>query len=257
MSGTRLEARGITKAFGGVTAVAGVSLTAEPGQVTGVVGPNGAGKTTLLNLLTGVYRADAGELAVGGTVVPRRDWRPHRVARLGVARTFQSARVFPNLTVFDNVLLGAETGPARARARARAGRPGSGPAGRDPRAQTRALLAALGLDDRRDVPAGDLSSGAQKVVELGRMLLSRPEVLLLDEPASGLSESEAARLADTLVAVRDFGTTVVLVDHNLRLVMGICDQVVVMDAGTVIAAGPPEQVQSDPAVRAAYLGTAA
>jgi branched-chain amino acid transport system ATP-binding protein len=250
VSGCRLEAREISKAFGGVMAVDNVSFTAEEGSITGIVGPNGAGKTTLFNLLTGVYTADHGQLAIGGATVARGAWQPHRIAGLGVARTFQSARVFPNLSVFDNVLVGAETAPARAGEKRK--RRSTVELG----AEVTALLTALDLAERARDAAGTLPAGSQKVVELARVLLARPKVLLLDEPASGLSESETARLADTLVAVRGLGITVVLVDHNLRLVMGICDQVVVMDAGRVIAAGDPAAVQADPAVRAAYLGAA-
>jgi branched-chain amino acid transport system ATP-binding protein len=249
VSGCRLEAREITKAFGGVTAVDSVSFTAEAGSITGVVGPNGAGKTTLFNLLTGVYTADHGELVIGGTTVTKAAWQPHKIARLGVARTFQAARVFPNLDVFDNVLVGAEASPATAGGKKR--KPTAELA-----AEVTALLAALGLAERSRVAASTLPAGSQKVVELARVLLARPKVLLLDEPASGLSEAETERLADTLVAVRGLGITVVIVDHNLRLVMGICDKVVVMDAGRVIADGEPAAVQADPAVRAAYLGAA-
>jgi len=252
VSGCRLEARAITKSFGGVTAVDNVSFTAEAGSITGVVGPNGAGKTTLFNLLTGVYAADGGQLVIGGTTVARPGWQPHRIARLGVARTFQSARVFPNLDVFDNVLVGAENAvaaDARNQGKRRRGKPRA-----ELTAEVTALLAALGLAERARDPAATLPAGSQKVVELARVLLARPRVLLLDEPASGLSEAETSRLADILVAVRGLGITVVLVDHNLRLVMGICDKVVVMDAGRVIAEGDPGTVQADPAVRAAYLG---
>jgi len=250
MSGCRLEARELTKSFGGVTAVDSVSFTAEAGSITGIVGPNGAGKTTLFNLLTGIYAADHGQLVVGHATVARSGWQPHKIARLGVARTFQSARVFPNLNVFDNVLLGAEAAY------------GGGSKGAKRRSaaeladEVSALLTALDLSERSRAPASTLPAGSQKVVELARVLLARPKVLLLDEPASGLSETETARLADMLVAVRSLGITVIIVDHNLRLVMGICDQVVVMDAGAVIASGDPAAVQADPAVRAAYLGAA-
>ena len=248
MSGCRLEARELTKSFGGVIAVDNVSFTAEAGSITGIVGPNGAGKTTLFNLLTGIYAADHGQLVVGDATVARSGWQPHRIARLGVARTFQSARVFPNLNVFDNVLVGAEAAY------------GGGSKGTRRRSaaeladEVSALLTALDLSERSRAPASTLPAGSQKVVELARVLLARPKVLLLDEPASGLSETETARLADILVAVRSLGITVIIVDHNLRLVMGICDQVVVMDAGAVIASGDPAAVQADPAVRAAYLG---
>jgi branched-chain amino acid transport system ATP-binding protein len=272
MSGCRLEAREISKSFGGVKAVDNVSFTAEAGSITGIVGPNGAGKTTLFNLLTGVYAADHGQLVVGAAAVPKSAWQPHKVAGLGVARTFQSARVFPNLNVFDNVLVGAEAVisrgddppyPPAARPMAQTanyiGRAGRGirPKKRKSTqlaAEVTALLTALDLSERVRDAAGTLPAGSQKVVELARVLLARPRVLLLDEPASGLSETETARLADILVAVRGLGITVVIVDHNLRLVMGICDQVVVMDAGKVIAAGDPAGIQADPAVRAAYLG---
>jgi branched-chain amino acid transport system ATP-binding protein len=247
VSGCRLEAREISKSFGGVAAVDNVSFTAEAGAITGIVGPNGAGKTTLFNLLTGVYAADQGQLVIDETTVSRTGWRPHKIARLGVARTFQSARVFPNLNVFDNVLVGAEAGLAKKKKQ---------PSSAELQAEVTALLTALDLSERSRVAASTLPAGSQKVVELARVLLGRPKVLLLDEPASGLSEAETARLADILVAVRSLGITVILVDHNLRLVMGICDQVVVMDAGRVIASGDPAAVQADPAVRAAYLGAA-
>ena len=261
MSGCRLEAREISKSFGGVAAVDNVSFTAEAGAITGIVGPNGAGKTTLFNLLTGVYAADHGQLIIDDTTVGRSGWQPHKIARLGVARTFQSARVFPNLNVFDNVLVGAEAGPG---GKWGAGAPHAGGRGRTGKrqssaalaAEVTALLTALDLSERSRVAASTLPAGSQKVVELARVLLGRPKVLLLDEPASGLSEAETARLADILVAVRSLGITVIIVDHNLRLVMGICDQVVVMDAGRVIASGDPTAVQADPAVRAAYLGAA-
>ena len=248
MSGCRLEAREISKSFGGVAAVDNVSFTAEAGAITGIVGPNGAGKTTLFNLLTGVYAADHGQLIIDDTTVGRSGWQPHKIARLGVARTFQSARVFPNLNVFDNVLVGAEA--------AVGSRPGKRQSSAALAAEVTALLTALDLSERSRVAASTLPAGSQKVVELARVLLGRPKVLLLDEPASGLSEAETARLADILVAVRSLGITVIIVDHNLRLVMGICDQVVVMDAGRVIASGDPTAVQADPAVRAAYLGAA-
>jgi branched-chain amino acid transport system ATP-binding protein len=245
VSGCRLEAREISKSFGGVAAVDNVSFAAEAGAITGIVGPNGAGKTTLFNLLTGVYAADHGQLIIDDTTVGRSGWQPHKIARLGVARTFQAARVFPNLNVFDNVLVGAEAAPSKKQQ-----------SSAERAAEVTALLTALDLSERSRVAASTLPAGSQKVVELARVLLGRPRVLLLDEPASGLSEAETARLADILVAVRSLGITVIIVDHNLRLVMGICDQVVVMDAGRVIASGDPAAVQADPAVRAAYLGAA-
>ena len=248
MSGCRLEARAISKSFGGVIAVDNVSFTAEAGSITGIVGPNGAGKTTLFNLLTGVYAADHGQLIIDDTTVGRSGWQPHKIARLGVARTFQSARVFPNLNVFDNVLVGAQAGLGRSKQKHRSSAQLA--------TEVTALLSALDLSERSRVAASTLPAGSQKVVELARVLLGRPKVLLLDEPASGLSEAETTRLADLLVAVRSLGITVIIVDHNLRLVMGICDQVVVMDAGRVIASGDPAAVQADPAVRAAYLGAA-
>ena len=233
-----LAARSLAKAYGGVTAVDDVSLTAAAGRVTGLVGPNGAGKTTTLNLLTAVDRADRGEVLLDGRAVRRR--RPHEIARLGVLRTFQAARIFPNLNVLDNVLVGGDCGPVRDR--------GSGRAGE--------LLALFGLRERAADRAADLPAGAQKLVELARLLLARPKVILLDEPAAGLSARETERLAGTLLAVRAAGVTVLLVEHNLRLVMGICDHVVVMDAGRVIAAGEPEDVRASPIVRRAYLGGA-
>lgn len=257
MSAPLLEARDFSKSFGGVTAIDGVSLDVAPGEMLGLIGPNGAGKTTMLNLLTGVYRADAGDLFVDGQPLEA-GWQPYRLARLGVVRTFQTARVFPNLNVFENVVVGAEclSGggdwwrnllPHR----------GKKTLTEEREERALSLLDLLGLRAWAFSRATDLSSGAQKMVELARVLISNPRVVLLDEPAAGLGESESRRLAESLLAARSLGVSVVLVDHNLRLVMGICDRVVVMDAGRRIAVGRPEEVQQDAAVREAYLGTAA
>jgi branched-chain amino acid transport system ATP-binding protein len=235
-----LEVHGLSKQYGGVHAVDGLSFAAYPGRITGLVGPNGAGKTTALNLITGVETADAGTLRVLGAEVAK-GWRPHQIARLGVLRTFQTARVFPNLNVLENVLAGAKLSRVRDEAAKVA--------------LALSLLDVFGLRERAGDRATMLSTGSQKLVEFARLLLAEPRVLLLDEPAAGLSEAETRKLADTLVAMKNLGLAVVLIDHNLRLVMGVCDHVAVMDAGAVIAAGTPAQVQADAKVRAAYIGS--
>lgn len=250
-----LEARGLVKAFGGVRAVADVSFAVAAGTLTALIGPNGAGKSTLFNLLTNLYAADAGDVTLFGT--PLRGKRCDAVARLGLVRTFQTARVFAGMTVLENVLAGAHTvartpawshalvlGNARREERAL-------------RARAEALLDALGIAALRDRDATSLPLGTQKVVELARALIGRPRILLLDEPAAGLNDAETAVLAELLLAVHRSGTTVFVVEHNMSLVMGIADRILVLDAGALIAQGAPEAIRTNPQVIEAYMGRAA
>lgn len=249
-----LEVRGLSKSFGGVAAVQDASFTVPEGSLTALIGPNGAGKSTMFNLVTNLYQPDKGEVILRGR--PITGLRSDRITSLGLFRTFQTARVFPQLTVLDNVLVGGYR-LGRAGYFAQSLRlPRSRREERQMEGRARRLLDVLGLADRADQRAAVLPLAAQKYLELARALMARPSVVLFDEPAAGMNDAETAELGMILRAVRDTGHTVVVVEHNMSLVMGVCDQVVVMDAGSVIAAGPPRAVQNDPLVISAYFGAA-
>lgn len=228
MTDDLLALRDVTVGFGGLTALDGVGLTIPPRTVVGVIGPNGAGKTTLFNVICGLVRPDRGQLLWRG--VPLRRHRPDRLARLGIARTLQGLDLFAGLTVLENLTVGG----ARAE-------------------RARDLLAALELTDVADRLPGSLPYGVRKRVALARALAVEPALLLLDEPASGLSAAELDDLAERIVELRE-RMAVVLVEHNMDLVMRVSDRIEVLNFGRVIASGPPAHVQRDPAVVAAYLG---
>jgi branched-chain amino acid transport system permease protein len=249
-----LDVRGLTKSFGGVAAVRGVSFTVPAGSLTALIGPNGAGKSTLFNLVTNLYRPDSGEVYLSGR--PITNVPPERIVSLGLFRTFQTARVFPQLSVLDNVLVGGyRTGRAWYLAQA-LGLPRSRREEKVMAVRARRLLEAMGLAGRAAERAAALPPAAQKHLELARALMAMPSVVLFDEPGAGMNDAETAELGMILRAIRDTGHTVLVVEHNMSLVMGVCDQVVVMDAGQVIAVGPPAAVSRDPAVIDAYFGTA-
>ncbi len=249
-----LEVRGLSKSFGGVAAVQDASFAVPDGSLTALIGPNGAGKSTLFNLVTNLYRPDSGEVMLRGT--PITGLRSDRITALGLFRTFQTARVFPQLSVLDNVLVGGyrlgRAGYLAQALRLRRCRQEE----REMDARARRLLEVIGLADRAEQRAAVLPLAAQKYLELARSLMARPSVVLFDEPAAGMNDAETAELGMILRAIRDTGHTVVVVEHNMSLVMGVCDHVVVMDAGSVIAAGPPQAVQNDPLVISAYFGAA-
>jgi ABC-type branched-subunit amino acid transport system ATPase component/ABC-type branched-subunit amino acid transport system permease subunit len=243
-----LSAQGLTMQFGGVRAVADLAFTAPPAAVTSLIGPNGAGKTTALNMLGGFYTPTAGRFALGDQALAGRS--ALAIARAGVARTYQTSQLFGSLSVQDNVVLAMQRGrlgPLLGAHRLLA-----------PELRTRAahLLAYCGYTGRADALAADLPHVDRRLVEVARALAADPEALLLDEPAAGLSREDKLRLATLLRRIADAGITVLLVEHDMTLVMGISDQVVVLDAGERIAAGTPATVQADPAVQAAYLGEA-
>jgi branched-chain amino acid transport system ATP-binding protein len=247
----RLEMSGITVAFGGVTALAEVSLAVEPGQVHGLIGPNGAGKTTLFNVACGLVRPTAGRIVWRGTELRR--LRPNRLTRLGIARTLQGVGLFPGLTVLENVMVGAHR---HARAGFLSGLLAVPTADRDERRlRERAMtaLAELEADDVAGRYPGSLPYPVQKRVALARALVAEPDLLLLDEPASGLSEEEMHDLG-TLIRDLSGRMSVLLVEHHMDLVMRVCDTITVLDSGRQIAAGTPEEIQADPAVTEAYLG---
>jgi branched-chain amino acid transport system permease protein len=235
-----LEVRGVTKRFGGLVAVDDVTFALQPGTLTSLIGPNGAGKTTLFNLICGIGSVTSGTVTIGGRDVTGR--RPHRIAALGVGRTFQNARLFGEMTVLENVMAGAfpaERGERAVRERAAA------------------TLERLGLSHLAATYAKDLAFGDRRRVELARAIAADPWLLLVDEPAAGLNASERATLNDDLLRLRDAGTTLLLIEHDMRLVMAISERVIVLEFGRVIADGEPAAVRNDPGVIAAYLGTAA
>ncbi len=250
-----LAIAGLSKSFGGVRAISDVSMVVPDGSLTAVIGPNGAGKTTLFNLVTNLYPADHGEIALYGRSISGRP--AGELAAMGLIRTFQSARVFPDMTARENVLAGAHL---HVRAPAWQQMLWLGSARREERAlaaKADALLDLVGLTPFLHVAATDLPMGAQKLLEIVRALMARPRLLLLDEPAAGLNDAETEDLAELLRAVRDSGITVVVVEHNMSLVMGVADQVIVLDAGSKVAAGSPLEIQKDKRVIAAYVGAEA
>jgi branched-chain amino acid transport system ATP-binding protein len=241
----------VTVTFGGLRALDEVSLSVDPGEITGVIGPNGAGKTTLFNVISGFVSPNAGRIVIGGR--QQRRLRPHQLAKLGVGRTLQGIGLWSQLTVLENVMAGAQVA---ARAGLGAALLGARRSSRDERAladRARSLLEELEVGDVADRLPPTLPYATQKRVALARTLVASPTLLLLDEPASGLGEAELDSLGERLreLAKR---MAIVLVEHHMDLVMSVCDRVVVLDAGTVISTGTPDDVKADPAVTAAYLG---
>ncbi|MEV8517005.1 ABC transporter ATP-binding protein [Dactylosporangium sp. NPDC051484] len=239
---TLLELRGVTVRYGGVTALDSVSISAEAGKITGLIGPNGAGKSTLFNVVSGLVRPRTGTVVLDGRDITR--LVPHQRARLRMARTFQQLELFGVLSVADNVLTAAELRRGWARDNS------------DPKAETRAALERTGLLDVADERADGLPTGMARLLEVARALATNPRLLLLDEPAAGLNEQESAVLGDLLAGLARDGLAIVLVEHDMDLVMQVCSTITVLNLGQVLMTGTPQQVRTDPAVLAAYLGSA-
>jgi len=253
-SGT-LRVDNLSRRFGGVEAIAGLSFEIRAGTVHSIIGPNGAGKTTLLNLLTGVYAPSTGRIVLDGTDLTGA--APHRYAAAGIGRTFQNLQIFFNMTVLENVMTGRHRLERTGLAAALLHTPALRRTERESRARALDWLRFLDLAGSADSPADALPYGALKRLEIARALAGEPRILLLDEPAAGLNPTEALEIDALIRRVAAGGTTVVLVEHNMHLVMGVSDHILVLDHGRRLVEGSAEQVRHDPRVIEAYLGSAA
>lgn len=247
-----LEVRGITQRFGGITALDDISFSMAQGEITGVIGPNGAGKTTLFNIITGIYTQTSGEILLDGTDISHLP--AERLSSRGLVRTFQNIELFGSMTVLENVMVGLHTrsrsgifscmvkAPWHLREEGRI------------RTRAREWLDFCGIADLADQVAGSLPFGKGRLLEIARAMAVEPRVMLMDEPAAGLNNRETFELAGLIRRIRDAGVTVALVEHDMELVMDICDRIVVLNLGSKLAEGTPREIQENPAVIAAYLG---
>ncbi len=248
-----LTAKELTRRFGGVVAVNNLSFSVSQGEIFGFIGPNGAGKTTLFNLITGLIPPSSGELIYQGQVISQ--LKPHQIARLGIARTFQNIRLFGELSVLDNVIIARHLHTQSNIMDGVLGLPLAVKEEENSRQKALELLTLIGLDNRTAEKAKNLAYGDQRRLEIARALALEPQILLLDEPAAGMNLSEKQQLSEFIRYLRDrFHFTIIIIEHHVPLVMGLCDRIAVLDFGQLIALGKPSIVRNNPEVIAAYLG---
>jgi ABC-type branched-subunit amino acid transport system ATPase component len=247
-----LEVDDVTIRFGGVTALDQVTFDIKEGEILGLIGPNGAGKTTCFNVMTGVYQATSGAIRFDGSVLRR--MKRHQITKLGMARTFQNIRLFRSMTALENVMVGADANSEVGLLNALFRTPLHRRTEADSQRLALELLEFVGVAGRADELAQNLSYGDQRRLEIARAMATKPKLLCLDEPAAGFNPAEKQRLMELIRAVRDQGITVLLIEHDMRLVMGVTDRIVVLEFGRKIAEGAPAEIRDNPAVIAAYLG---
>ncbi|MGE5631902.1 MAG: ABC transporter ATP-binding protein [Caulobacteraceae bacterium] len=251
-----MEVNNLSKSFGGVKAVSNINMSIEGGEIIGIIGPNGAGKTTHFNLLTGIYNPSSGEITFNlDRKITSKDFKPHKMTRYGIARTFQNIRLFKNMSVADNVLIGYHNNMNYGVLHSLFRLPSFYSNEDKAYKEILKLLEIFGLMDKRDELASNLPYGEQRKVEIARALAAKPKILLLDEPAAGMNPNETKELTKLIAWLKDeFKLTVILIEHDMSLVMGICSKIFVFDYGILIASGTPDEVQNNPQVIKAYLG---
>ena len=235
-----LEGEGVTKYFGGLAAVSNVDFNVDQGEIFGLIGPNGAGKTTLFNLISAALTLKSGEIKFKGQSIT--GLKPHQICRMGVARTFQSVKVFPNMSVLNNILMGSFFGTS------------TGMSSADPESDAKALMEFVGLPEVGTIPARDLTLVNQKRLEIAGALATKPEILLLDELMAGLNPTEMAQAMDLVARIRDKGITIIMIEHVMKVIMKVCERIMVLHHGAKIAEGTPREITTSKTVIKVYLG---